>query len=254
MKYINRIKTLLGVIAFSSSLFAQEINVLEQTVSIAEDGSAQLSYQMNLSVSDSLSVFQIPARYENMRITSVSMNAVDITNQTAIVIDRSSPTFEFNFSKPIYGEISLQLVTQIDEFLDWSEAGPEEFKTFNWKVHYTNTLPASIGRCELTVILPEGWNFHRITGSDPKFKKKEPKPPFVFAKAGDRATVSISRTPMEYMESVSIEFAFKNEQKPNILIWVGLMLSILYLYYFRHLLLRREVEPTIDTNNDKESK
>ena len=253
MKYINIIKTLFGLSIFSNILLAQQIDVLEQTVSISEDGSAQVTYQVNLSASDSLTTVQIPAGYENMEITSVSLNDIDITNQTAIIIDRSSPVFVMNFAKPISGEHSINIITQINEFLDWSAAGPEEFKTYNWEVNYTNTLPASIGRCDLTVILPEDWNFHRITGSDPEFKKKQPKPPYIFAKVGDRASVSISRTPTAYMESVGIEFAFKNEQKPSVLMWVGLLLSILYLYYFRHLVLRRDVEPTIETNNDKES-
>ncbi|NQT64212.1 MAG: hypothetical protein HQ556_14730 [Candidatus Marinimicrobia bacterium] len=254
MKYLTIIKTLFVLSIFSSLLLAQQIDVLEQTVSISQDGSAQLTYQVNLSVSDSLSAVQIPAGYENMEITSVSMDDIDITSQTAIIIDRSSPVFVVNFSKPISGEHTINIITQINEFLDWSEAGPEEFKTYNWEVNYTNTLPISIGRCDLTVILPENWNFHRITGSDPEFKKKQPKPPYIFAKVRDRASVSISRTPMEYMESVGIEFAFKNEQKPNVLVWVGLLLSFLYLYYFRHLISRRDAKSIIDTNNDKESK
>jgi hypothetical protein len=248
------IKTLFGLTIFTSLLLAQQIDVLEQTVSISEDGSAQLTYQVILSVSDSLSAVQIPAGYENMEITSVSLDDIDITNQTAIIIDRSSPVFVMNFYKKISGEHTISINTQINDFLNWNEAGPEEFKTYNWEVNYTNTLPAHIGRCDMTVILPYGWNFHRITGSDPKFKKKQPKPPYTFAKVGDRASVSISRTPMEYMENVGIEFAFKNEQKPNVLIWVGILLSILYLYYFKHLILRKDAEPLIDTNNDKESK
>ena len=254
MKYINMIKILFGLTIFSSLLLAQQIDVLEQTVSISEDGSAQLTYQMSFSLSDSLSTIQIPAGYENMEITSVSLDDIDITDQTAIIIDRSSPVFEINFPDPISGDHTINVITRMLDFLNWSEAGPEEFKTYNWEVNYTNTLPAYIGRCDLTVILPDGWNFHRITGSDPKFKKKEPKPPYVFSMVEDRASVSISRTPMNYMEGVGIEFAFKNEQKPNVLIWVGLLLSFLYLYYFRHLISRRDVESTIDTNNDKESK
>ncbi|MBC8375541.1 MAG: hypothetical protein H8E26_05795 [FCB group bacterium] len=254
MKYISMVKTLFGLSIFSSLLLAQQIDVFEQTVSISEDGSAQFTYQVNLSVIDSVRSVQIPAGYENMEITSVSLDDVDITHQTAITIDRSSPIFVINFSKPISGEHTIGIITEIHEFLDWSAAGPEEFKTYNWEVHYTNTLPASIGQCDLTVILPQGWNFHRITGSDPEFKKKQPKPPYIFAKVGDRASVSISRSPMEYMQSVGIEFAFKNEQKPNVLIWVGILLGILYLYNFRHLVLRRDAESTIDTINDKESK
>ena len=254
MKYLNIMKTLFGLSIFSSLLLAQQIDVLEQTVSISEDGSAQLTYQVNLSVSDSLSAVQIPAGYKNMEITSVSLDDIDFTNQTAIIFDRSSPVFVMNFARQISGEHTINIITQINEFLDWSAAGPEEFKTYNWEVNYTNTLPVSIGRCDLTVILPEDWNFHRITGSDPEFKKKQPKPPYIFGKVGDRASVSITRTPMEYMDSVGIDFAFKNEQKPNVLIWVGILLSMLYLYYFRHLVHRRDAEPSIDTNNDKESK
>ena len=97
MKLLIMIKTLFGLTIFTSLLLAQQIDVLEQTVSISEDGSAQLTYQVILSVSDSLSAVQIPAGYENMEITSVSLDDIDITNQTAIIIDRSSPVFVMNF-------------------------------------------------------------------------------------------------------------------------------------------------------------
>ncbi len=237
-----------------SYLTGQEIRSIDQVIAIDIDGSASLSMDINFNALDSVSSLLIPAGWTNLELESFELNGIASGADVNIVLDRTSPTYEIKFSKPMIGTHKLNLAARIANFLDWDAAGPEEFKTYNWEVSYMNTLPQIIDQCELTILLPLGWNYHNITDSEPKFKKEQPKPPYIFNLANNRASVSISRSPMKYMESVGIDFAFKNEQKPGVLIWVGLLLCIIYLYYFRHLLLGRDAEPSIDTNNHKESK
>ena len=254
MKNLKRIWILVLTAMVSSTLWAQPIHDLELEVSILEDGSAELTFMMTLTLSDSLSSFQIPAGYEEQEIVSATLDGDRITGATSISLDRSLPVFDLHFATSIIGDHKIEIKSKIPTFLDWEAAGPEEFKTFNWEVYFTNTLPQTMGNCDLRIVLPQGWNFHRITGSDPKFKKKQPKPPYVFKLVDGQATVSIKRSPMKYMERTGIEFAFKNEQKPTILILVGGLLGLLYLYLFRHLLQKRDEEKTIDSNENQKEK
>lgn len=244
----------MAIVFMMSFTMAQDIRSIDQMISIETDGSALIQMDISINAVDSLRSILIPAGFDALELQSIIMDEEDTGLVASLVMERTSPTHEILFTTPIVGTHTIKLESTIAEFLDWDAAGPEEFKTYNWEVVYTNTMPQIVDRCELTILLPLGWNFHHITSSDPKFKKKDPKPPYVFTLMDDRASVSIARSPMQYMESVAIEFGFKKEEKPNILIWVGILLSALYLFYFRHLVLRRDAEKSIDTKNDKESK
>lgn len=254
MKYL---KIMISIALFAGLVMgvtAQPIQSLHQTVDIADNGSAVITFQISFVSEDSTTNLKIPMEYEDVEILSIKLDDNDVTSLGRITLDRTSPVLEMNLRSAMVGVHELSVEAELPQLLDWDQAGPEEFKTYNWEVFYTNTVPSTITDCSMTVILPEGWNYHRITGSEPKFKKKEPKPPYMFAQKGDRASVTIRRSPTEYMDSIGIEFAFKKEQKPKLLIWIGLLLSAAYLYYFRHLITVKNVEQTIDTINDKESK
>ncbi|MBC8192912.1 MAG: hypothetical protein ISR87_14975 [Candidatus Marinimicrobia bacterium] len=254
MMRLIEIFSLIAVIGCCSTIAAQDINRIDQSISINEDGSAEFKMDIQVIFADSSQSLNIPSEYVEMSQPVVLLDGGEIGTTATLTYDRTSPVFEIQFEQALLGAHVITLNSEITEYLNWEEAGPAEFKTFNWEVVYTNSIPMTIEACALTVILPDGWNYHRVNGSEPEFKNKDPKPPYTFTQIGGRASVSISRSQMKYMERVAIEFAFKNEQKPHLLIWVGLLLSIPYLYYFRHLVLRKDAEPTIKINNDKESK
>lgn len=249
MNYLLRIS--IAIIGFASlNVWGADIHTLKQTVLIEADGSAILEMSVSIDSQDSLSSIAIPAGFEDVVIKSVNLDEETELSDVSISLDRGTPVYSLRFVPAVVGEHTITIRSDVADFLDWNSAGPEEFKTYNWEVVYTNTLANEIQNCTLTVLLPAGWNFHRITNSDPKFKKKEPRPPYQFSMIGDRASVTINKQPLEYMGSVAIEFAFKNEQKPNILIWIGLLLCTSYLYYFRHLILRKDVPESSDTKDN----
>ncbi len=254
MRHLAKKLSMMVVLGSFSSLSAQDINSIAQTVWINEDGSATIELDMHALFSDSTLTMHIPSEYSELSDFSVMLNGEPGAARVGLTLDRTSPVYEIQFNETLTDSHSITIRAENKVFMDWAEAGPEEFKTFNWGVTYTNTLPTTIDICKLTVILPDGWNFHRINGSEPQFKKKQPKPPYVFAMIDDRASVSISRKPMQYMEQVSIDFAFKNEQKPNVLIYAGILLSLLYLYNFRHLVLGRDAGNKNDSKESKQEK
>ena len=249
----TRIIALVGMLCFSG-LFAQDLHSIDQTILIQEDGSATILMDIQVNFPDSTDLINIPTEYADMVLTLVTLDGAQDGISVQLAYDRTSSIYKIQFENALIGLHNITLYSELAEFLNWEKAGPEEFKTYNWEVSYTNTLPVTMDRCGLTVILPSGWNYHRINGSDPKFKKKDPKPPYIFTVMEDKASVSISRAPMEYMQSVSIEFAFKNEHKPSILIYMGVILSLLYLYYFRHLVLNKDIKKSNDSSESKKEK
>ena len=248
MIYKNILTNIIYFMLMISYVNAQQFHSIYQTISIEESGSAIVQMEISFTATDSINSIRIPAEYEELNVTSAFLDDTTILDSVSIVFDRTTPVYNIIFNKPLTGLHFILLKANLEDFLEWEKAGPKEFRTYNWEVTYINTLPVTIEKFNLTVILPLNWNFHRITGSEPKFEKKQPKPPYIFAMKDDRASVSISKYTLEYMESVGLEFAFKNVQKPTILIIVGVVLSILYLYFFRKLVVRRDSGKSNDSN------
>lgn len=221
----------------STSVNAQQFSRMDQLVDIAGSGSAEVRVQVEFSTQDTLPSLQLACAFENISDIRASWQPSEAPVPVEHLLSHGVPYLKVN--QPVLpGKYKLAITVQVDEFLNWDAAGPEEFGTYTWEMMYENNQPISVDSSSLTIKLPEGWNFHRILSSAPKFKKKDPKPPYTFSKVDTRATVMISRAPLDYRDQLGLEFSFKKEKKGSILIYVGLVIAILYLYYFRDLILK----------------
>lgn len=253
MKRLIISNILLAMLILVTRSDAQQIHSINQQIKLAENGSADVHLIVSFSGNDSLGSFQVPFGFNEVTGLEAYLDHPGQAVDVQLVMDRTSPVLKFHLN-PGSEPHKLYVNSKVEHFLDWEAAGPQEFKTYSWKVVYTNTLPTRIDSCSLNVLLPSGWNYHRILSSEPEFKRKDPEPPFTLFLVNGRANVSISRKSMEYLDRITLEFAFKNEQKPTILITVGVLLIALYLYYFRNLILKKaKVETIISNNNNKEN-
>ncbi len=229
--------SLAGVILLSSSIYSQQFSRMDQTVDIKDSGAAEIHVQLNFSTLDTLSFLQLACAFDEFNEISATLQPGEMI--VPVVHFKTHEVPFLQMSKTIQpGDYTLQIEAQVDAFLDWDAAGPEEFGTYEWEMVYENNQPMSIDSSSLTVKLPEGWNFHRVLRSAPEFKKKDPKPPYTFSKVGDQASVTISRVPLHYRDQLGVEFTFKQEKRGSILIYVGLVIALLYLYFFRDLILK----------------
>jgi hypothetical protein len=254
MKHSILLRVLWVMTTMTSLIWSQDALSIDQRLDIESDGSAVLLMNINIEAGDSLNSLALAVGYSDVNIEKIMLDGQPSQVEADIIMDRDMPAYHIRFLHPLVGSHIITIHATIPDFLDWEKAGPEEFKTYEWEAFYTQTQPKRIDEMKMTIALPEGWNFHRIISSAPDFKKKEPKPPYRFKKEDGRFTVSISRAPLKYMEKIGVKFAYKNVEKPSVLIWIGILVSGLYLFFFRELVARDDSTTVNDFTNDKESK
>jgi len=232
---------------FTTSLYSQQFSRMEQVVNIAESGDAEVHVLVSFTSHDTLESLQLACAFDAVSDIRATLQSDDSELPVIHMLQHDVPYIQVK--TPILpGNHVISLEVVVDDFLDWDAAGPEEFGTYEWEMTYENNQPISIDSSSLTVKLPEGWNFHRIINSAPEFKKKDPKPPYTFSRIGDQASVTISRDPLNYRDELGVEFTFKQEKKGSVLIYVGLVIALLYLYYFKDLILKHR--PNDKTKSD----
>lgn len=239
---------------FTTSLYSQQFTRMEQVVDIAESGDAGVHVLVSFTSYDTLQSVQLACAFDRVSDIRATLNDEN-TELSVIHMLRHDVPFILVEGAILPGDHVVSIEVWVDDFLDWDAAGPEEFGTYEWEMTYENNQPISIDNSSLTIKLPEGWNFHRVTNSAPEFKKKDPKPPYTFSKIGDQASVTISRAPLNYRDQLGVEFTFKQEKKGSVLIYVGLVIALLYLYYFKDLILkhRSKDKNKLDTTSDEGS-
>lgn len=225
------------MILLSLSLYSQEYLKMDQVVTIEKSGDARIRAQFTLAVKDTLDDLKLACAFDNINSISVVLQPGDLALPVSHLFENGTPALHVT-QEISPGEYTLHLDVYVDNFLDWDAAGPGEFGTYEWEMMYENNQPVSIDSSRLTVVLPEGWNFHRVLDSAPEFKRKDPKPPYVFLKADNLSAVTIVKAPLDYRDELGLKFAFKHERKGSILIVIGVLVALLYLYFFRDLILK----------------
>lgn len=252
-KNITKILIMSLIFLFNiTGIKAYEIHKIDSKVYINKDGSALVNFDMNLQTIES-EILQLPIFSDNMIINHIRLDSVEIDLATEIINNGAFCYLEMpiNFAQ---GKHCLQLQYTISNYINWEEAGPGEFKKYEFESYIENSFPTIIDTFNMSIILPKGWNYHKITGSEPVFKKKDPKPPFALSKLKELSCASISRTPMNYREKIGLEFSFKLEKKSNSIIWVSIILIGLYLFLFRNLIENKDQKNEEIDNNLKGEK
>jgi len=236
MKNKYKIILLLSMVYGFSNVDAQQIKLIDKDVKINDDGSANITLQLNLGIESTSSLIKIPALQGN----PIEINSQLDNNQADLVINQNN---EENYSYlaidsqlPI-GEHSILIEYILSEFIDWADAGPGEFKAYEFGIKLDNPFPTQIDTFNLMVSLPKGWNYHKIVESNPIFEDKDPQPPYKLYKTDDgRANVTISRIDMKFKDSIGMTFLFKSTSKSIFIIIGAVILAALYMIVFRDLI------------------
>ncbi len=243
------------IIAFFFLINYQVINAysiqnINNKIYINENGTALVYFDVDFQ-SNGQEILQIPISSDNIKMKTMLLDSEELN--IPVKIENNGV---FILSIPLdctQGTHHLELIYIINNFINWQEAGPGEFKKYEFETYIENPFPTLIDTFSMSIILPEGWNYHKITGSEPIFKKKDPKPPFILSKSDGLSCVSIDRIPMEYRDKIGLEFTFKEEKKSYSIIFISAILIALYLFFFRNLV-KNDNKKVKESNNSKVSK
>ena len=239
---MNKLKIMTAVLLFTilpSLLSALEIHKVDRNVMLGTDHYAQISLNINFTTNSSDDLLNLPMTYSDIELISATLNGKnvrsDIEIKTGVI---NSLQLQLNEKE---GKQELLLVYMANNAINWEEAGPGEFASYEYSTEIENPFITTIDTFKLAVILPDGWSYHKILSSYPEFKKKDPQPPYKlnYTEEG-KSCLCVTRTPMEYRDKVGFEFVFKEKSKTKLLIFIGILLAIAYMYFFRELITKHK--------------
>jgi len=235
MNRFNRLIIIATVLFVNIQLLSgYEIQKMCKKIFLNQDGTASVVMNVKFSTSENEGLLQLPMIFGNVHIDKANFDSntkeLDVKVVNNDVFNYVEIPFQFEG-----GNHHLKMDYTIKNYLDWKEAGPGEFNKYEFVTSVENTFLTTIDTFSMCTILPEGWNYHKIIGSAPKFKKKDPKPPYTLDQIDGRSCATITRTPMEYRDKVALEFIFKSTKKSYAIIFISVILIGLYLFFFRNL-------------------
>ena len=253
MNRLNKLLIISIVLIVNIQLLSgYEIQKMCKKIFLNQDGSASVNVNVEFSTNEDTGILQLPLIFGDVKINNATFES-GVSNLEVNVVNNSV----FNYMELPYnlntGDHYLKIDYTIINYLDWEEAGPGEFRRYEFATSVENTFPTTIDTFVICTVLPEGWNYHKIIGSAPGFGKKDPKPPYTLDQIDGRFCATISRTPMEYRDKVALEFIFKSTKKSYTIVFVGLIFIGLYLFFFRNLIDNSQKTSKIDKveNNSK---
>jgi len=222
--------TLLTGVAIAESSIPVAMTSFNEVIEIQADGSAKVTTKITASTLDS-GQLEIPWMFPNAQDLKATNN--NRFAETEIVPRDGVHILVFKNVAP--GEYQIDFI--VPEFIDWEKAGPEEFKAFEWRYELRNSIPKAIENYSMEIVLPKGWNYHRVMGSMPPMKPKDTYPPYLFHKdENGLAHLVLNSSNLNLGDACWIDFSFKQSHSSTMLVVIGIILSILYLWFYRNIL------------------
>ncbi len=131
---------------------------------------------------------------------------------------------------------SLTVRFTLPRLYDWS-APPEAFGNRRVAHQLVHTQPLEIDRYRLRMILPAGFRVNEVLRTTPPFNpKKASELPFELGEEHGRATVALVVDGLVLGDRVGLELEVKSARRSATLWIAGLLVSVLYLLFFRDVL------------------
>jgi len=222
---------------YQSTAMDNIISNYVETIRLTENGDTHISVEILIS-SYQDSVIEIPLNFALIQNLNTSLEYVDKSfKDVAIPVhyDKTSKNsfIRFNCGQNIREKLILKMEFLAPGFVKFDELGPSEFDAYNWNYRFTNLSQFKIENYNARIVLPNGYNYHKVTGSIPKFTKNNPTPPYKFETIEEENQIIISSDNLYFGDNVFIDFIFKSNQKSYWIFVVGGILIGLYLFFFR---------------------
>ncbi len=236
-RYIFIISIFIFLWPFQSRAMDNIISDYEETIQLSELGDAYVTIIILIS-SCKDSVINFPLNFEQIKNLNTQLEYADHGSRTG--------------TKPVYyNSIGTKSIIKIDcrqnmgknlilkmnflapGYINFEEAGPGEFDSYNWSYRFKNLSQFKIENYNAKIILPDEYNYHSVTESLPKFTKKNPTPPYTFDKIDNANQLTMNASSLSFGDNVFVSFVFKANHKSIWIIIIGGIISLLYLIIFR---------------------
>lgn len=184
----------------------------------------------------------LPVGFPGVTAVTVSGAPAGVTATARPVNGQSEVTLSLPDGVP--GSFSVTLTMEVPEALQKTEPAPGERRTLPegtlvFRHALVNAERAAIGRYRLEVVFPDGYRAHAVREALPKLKKSEAGPRARLADIDGRAAAWLEVTKLAQGDAASLQVELVPAGRSPVWLIAGLLLSVLYLVYFRDLVARR---------------
>jgi hypothetical protein len=134
---------------------------------------------------------------------------------------------------------SVAVRCRVRRLVDWAEARGE-FGAYALSRTFVNDADLSLGSFRLALVMPPGFSVRRITATEPTFKAEEsPVPPYAVGVEDNRRFASVTAAHLRPGGRARLAIQAERGTRGPVPLVAGLVLAVLYLWFFRDVLLGR---------------
>lgn len=204
-----------------------QLNSYHQRVIVAEDGSAEISIEAQVTdrAGDSL---LIPLN------CTKEIADLQVVDSVASLERISRGGVDFVKVEAVQGRLpeSIVITFRVPDYLSWQEAGPKNFGNFELSYRFTNASFAMIPDVKGEVVLPQSFVVHAIVESIPRVSKNDPVTSYTVTKYEDKHAISIEGKDLSFGASLFVKFNARKQEKSPIMLIFFLILAVGYLIFF----------------------
>jgi hypothetical protein len=213
------------------------ITALQESIEMGADGSAKVAVRLTLANWEANQI-DLPVNVAKPEAPTAEATDVKVAAQLVKNGDIRLLRLLFDGRPPARTQLLVRFTTK--EFLVWDKARRPRGE-YAAAYTFTNTVPTTIGRYMLKLLLPEGYGISQVTSSTPRMTGEELEPPYDYPTEGGRVVVNLRSKLVAPGRTAAIAFTLHREGgSPLPVILAGLVVAGLALWFKRDVLTRAD--------------
>ncbi|MCX6138086.1 MAG: hypothetical protein NTV54_11390 [Ignavibacteriales bacterium] len=228
---------------------AQLLKQFSEQVLLEKDGSATVVWHI-VPASDTLRSLMVPWNFPFTAGEAISFvvrgNDTSFRAADAELAEREGIHFVRvgnHDRSPLH---ALQMQFTIQRYCNFGKEKATDFGNYTIKKRFINTSLASIDQFSLELVLPSGFVVTSVDETIPKQTEDNSISPFVIGRTEGRNSVVVHASKMKLGEHAFMKLQTKPEAKSPVLFISLSLIGILYAFFFRDLLKKKEYEQHAD--------
>jgi hypothetical protein len=235
-------------------ILSQKLNSFKEKIFLEKNGEATIVWDFILE-KNSIEQIKFPWNFSTERtdkivfkiIPNVSSNDNPSVEKEEIyprIVSYDGVYFILiNFSK-IPHNTEYRLEFTLPQLFNFSKEKVADFGNYTFRYRFTNTMLAEINNYSSEVILPYGYVITSIDETIPRQTEDNPVSPFQVTNNEKKNSLIIKVPKLKIGEQAFIKMQIKSDKKSMFLLISLVLAGILYLYFFRDLVVT-EVNPDL---------
>lgn len=255
---MKRMNSCLCVIVFillsAISVKAQSVSAFKESIYIAEKGGASVVWSLTTAPGDSVELL-LPWNFKEKPDAKIKFSLFSAPDNKPIetepvLIVRKGSLFVL---VPLMNKMpagSYRIEFKVNEFQNLDREKAEEFGNYPFKYRFINTTLPNIKDFESRIYLPERFVIASVDETIPKQTEDNPVSPFTLGSSEGKNHIKIATPLLKLGDHIYVKMNVKREEKPITTLIVFAAAGLLYLFFFRELVSKKNGNDNSENKNN----